>query len=230
MVDIEGSTLTCATHLEWTNSQGVITRKVIYRKAVSRLARDSTKQLMIEVSGDKSSNSLNFRIVNYTVFNRFMTEGKASITFKSDGCTIFYSNAPASQLINFLKLIYIKVTGKDDKTEKKNPLKSKLLGNKNIIDEISPATVTEMNNAKKKALNTRATIITPSPSTLRKRKKLSGDDKVSPKIPKAKKLFNNPTLGEMTSEQNAVLESVLNGRNVFFTGSAGTGNEKKVEK
>lgn len=87
MRDVEGSLLTCATNLEWTDPQG---------------------------------------IVNYTVFYRFITEDKASITFKSEGFTVFFSNAPTSQLINFLNLIYIKVTGKDD-CLKKNPTKQKLL-------------------------------------------------------------------------------------------------------
>ncbi|EFN75369.1 ATP-dependent DNA helicase PIF1 [Harpegnathos saltator] len=95
-------------------------------------------------------------------------------------------------------------------------------------NDISPATSTEINRAKDKALAvSRKTETTPSPNSIKKRKRFS--DSTS-KVPVVKKLYDNPTVGELTEEQNMILNAVLNGRNVFFTGSAGTGKSFLLRK
>ncbi|KAL7292091.1 hypothetical protein TKK_0014365 [Trichogramma kaykai] len=233
-MDKDDSSLSCATILEWVDAQGSTTRKINHRLATSRVVRNNLRHLLIEVKGEKASSAVKLHLQKFKVFNKFMTEGKASISFQLDNCTIYYSNAPPSKLINFLKTIYIKTTGGDENQKViKNPLREKIIGNLGATEDISPATTAEINRAKEKAGISRATLTTPSPSTLKKRKR-EDDNIISPnsiKTPKAKgRLFNNPTIGEMTSEQSQVLEYVLNGKSIFFTGSAGTGKSFLLRK
>ncbi|XP_012535683.1 ATP-dependent DNA helicase PIF1 [Monomorium pharaonis] len=229
-MDSEGCSLTCTVAVEWLNMQGSILRKATHRTASLRLIRDNRREMHLEVRTEKASLVTKLHLRGISVFNKFMTEGKASIKFKEQNCTLFLSNAPSSQLINFLKTIFVKLTGQEVKTMK-DPLREKLLANvqpSGAVEDISPATSAEMNRAKEKAMAaSRATVTTPSPSTVRKRKHL-GDD--GPKVPAAKKLYENPTMGELTEEQTRVLNAVLSGKNVFFTGSAGTGKSFLLRK
>ncbi|KYN05356.1 PREDICTED: ATP-dependent DNA helicase PIF1 [Cyphomyrmex costatus] len=228
-MDSDGSSLICTVILEWLNAQGAVLRKVTHRTASLRLIRDCQREMLIEVRAEKANVLTKLPLKGISVFNKFMTEGKASIKFKEQNCTLFLSNAPSSQLINFLKTIFIKLTGKEVKTVK-DPLREKLFGNVQSggTEDISPATSTEANRAKEKAMAvSRATVTTPSPSIIKKRKHFSDD---GPKVPAAKKLYENPTSGELTEEQAQVLNAVLSGKNVFFTGSAGTGKSFLLRK
>jgi ATP-dependent DNA helicase PIF1 len=227
----DGCYLTCGVVIEWTNSQGSIVRKLNHRTATCRLIRNSLQQLLIEIKVEKSNSAVKLHLQEISLFNRFMGEGKAAIKFKLDKCTLYLSNAPAAQLINFLKMIFVKMNGKDNDKPLVNSLKEKLLGNKSTyIEDISPASIDEIKKAKEKAVS-RTTVTTPSPSNIRKRKLNTENTTPSGiKIPKVKKLFNNPTLQETTEEQSTVLEYVLRGKNVFFTGSAGTGKSYLLKK
>ncbi|KYN45018.1 ATP-dependent DNA helicase PIF1 [Trachymyrmex septentrionalis] len=228
-MDSDGCSLTCTIILEWLNAQGAILRKVTHRTASLRIIRDRQRKMLVEVRAEKANVLAKLPLKGISVFNKFMTEGKASIKFKEQNCTLFLSNAPSSQLINFLKTIFIKLTGQQVTTVK-DPLREKLFANiqPGGAEDISPASNAEVNRAKEKAMAvSRATVTTPSPSVVRKRKYFSDD---SPKVSAAKKLYKNPTTGELTEEQTQVLNAVLSGKNVFFTGSAGTGKSFLLKK
>lgn len=180
---------------------------------------------MLEIRPEKGNGTSEFHLRAFTVFKKFITEGKASIKFIESRCTLLMSNAPPAQLMSFLKIIFVKMTGQTEINGTKNPLtiREQLLSNKQIhaTQEISPATTAEIDKAKEKAIAvSRATITTPSPSNIRKRKLT---DLNTPKLPMAKKLYENPTLCQLTDEQDSVLKAALSGQNLFFTGSAGTG-------
>ncbi|XP_034950942.1 ATP-dependent DNA helicase PIF1 [Chelonus insularis] len=223
-METDGCYLNCSITLEWISMQGVTTRKVNYRSAQLRLIRNNIRQILIQIQADKTKTVFKLLLHNINILNRFMHEGKATIKFNEEGCTLFLFNAPESQLTSFLKTIFIKMTnGKSDNVIK-NPLAKHLSANVNLggTQDISPATTGEMNVAKEKALlmgTSRKTITTPSPSNIRKRKLPSEFHKVSA----AKKLYTSSTTVKLTEEQNEVLEAVLRGKNIFFTGSAGTG-------
>lgn len=227
-MDQDSYSVTCSVTIEKTNSQGSILRKTNHRTVTLRLIRNNFREIFIEVRAEKGSLLTKLSLRSISVFNKFMTEGKASIKFKEENCTLFLSNAPTSQLINFLKTLYIKVSSQSDQAVK-NPLKERLLSNKlGHHEEISPVTSTEINKAKEKAIAvSRATITTPSPSAAKKRKR--SDESVL-KSSTAKKLYENPTVGQITEEQSKVLNAVLSGKNVFFTGSAGTGKSFLLKK
>ncbi|XP_063989772.1 ATP-dependent DNA helicase PIF1 [Diachasmimorpha longicaudata] len=226
-MEADGCYLSCTAVAEWTNAQGLTTRKVSYRSAQLRLIRNNLRQMLIEIRADKANTTIKLVLKGINVLNRFMSEGKSTIKFAEERCTLFLSNAPAAQLITFLKTIFVKMTGQPEggKQKSKNPLREQLLSNGKLggIQDISPATNAELDLAKEKALlvaASRKTVTTPSPSTIRKRKLT---DSNTPKVPIAKKLYANPTAVPLTDEQKTVLEAVLRGKNIFFTGSAGTG-------
>ncbi|KAL0099689.1 hypothetical protein PUN28_019828 [Cardiocondyla obscurior] len=228
-MDTDGCLLTCTVIAEWLNIQGTILRKTSHRTASLRLIRNNQREMFVEVRAEKANALTKLPLRNISVFNKFMTEGKASIKFKEQNCTLFLSNAPASQLVNFLKTIYVKLTGQEEKVIK-NPLQERLVSNvqQGSTKEISPATSTEVNKAKERAMAvSRATATTPSPSLAKKRKHVHED---GTKVPAAKKLYENPVSGELTEEQACVLNMVLSGKNVFFTGSAGTGKSFLLRK
>lgn len=228
-MDQDNNFVQCSIIIEWTNAQGSIQKKVNYRSASLRLIRNNFREMFVEVRAEKGNGLMKLPLKSVSVFNKFMSQGKASIKFKEDNCTLFLSNAPPSQLINFLKTLYIKITNHSDQPAK-NLLKEKLLSNKSLggLQEISPATSTEINKAKEKAITvSRATITTPSPGIARKRKRI---DENGLKCATSKKLYENPTTGQITEEQTRILDAVLSGKNLFFTGSAGTGKSFLLRK
>ncbi|XP_043670717.1 ATP-dependent DNA helicase PIF1 isoform X1 [Vespula pensylvanica] len=228
-MDSDSYTLSCTVVVEWLDKHGSIIRKITHKSASLRLIRDNFRDMIIEIHAEKANATTKLTLKKISVFNKFMNEGKASIKFQEENCTLFLSNAPSASLINFLKTIFIKMTGQVKKSSDKS-LKEKLLSNIPLggIQEISPVTSTEVNKAKEKAKEiSRATVTTPSPSALKKRKRFNEHTST---LPIAKKLYENPTVGDMTEEQSKVLSAVLNGKNVFFTGSAGTGKSFLLKK
>ncbi|XP_033330243.2 pif1 DNA helicase [Megalopta genalis] len=229
-MDQDNCSVTCSVTIERTNSQGSLLKKVNHRSATLRLIRNNFREMLIDVQAEKGNTTARLPLKSISVFNKFMTEGKASIKFKEDNCTMFLSNAPTAQLITFLKTIYVKITNQSEKETVKNPLKERLLSNKpnGGVQDVSPATSAEVNRAKEKAIGvSRATITTPSPSNVRKRRRT---DENAPKLAQAKKLYENPTTGTITQEQGRILDAVLAGKNIFFTGSAGTGKSFLLKK
>lgn len=238
-MDLDSAVLTCAANLQWTNALGAVGRKLSYKTATFRLIRNEMRELFIEVTPEKSK-SMKFRLKDIMVHKKFMSEGKASINFKSENMCLYFSNAPPSLLMFFLRTIFVKLHGgeeMDDISLQKN-LRSHLLSTKpSTFEEVSPVTTAEMVLAKKKAglVPSRATLTTPSPSAAKKRKysEMNNDGRSS--APTAKKLYGEATVKAeetigLNSEQMDVLKTCVSGKNVFFTGSAGTGKSFLLRK
>ncbi|XP_014371253.2 ATP-dependent DNA helicase PIF1 [Papilio machaon] len=211
--------LSCAVTAEWTTPEGSIIRKVNHKTASLRLIRNEFREIFMEITTDKHA-AIRLGLKGINVFKKFMAEGKASIKFQEVGCTLFLSNAPPTNLVSFLRTMFIKMTGDKDNhtTTTKQSMRAKLLSGKaQAFEEISPVTVADMHNAKNKI--SKATVTTPSPPRKRKAQEES-------RGPEPKKLYSPSPLscqGTLNSEQQRVLEACLSGKNIFFTGSAGTG-------
>lgn len=214
--------LSCAVTVEWMTPQGSISRKVNYKTASLRLIRNEFREMFMEISSEKQA-PIRLAVKNINVFKKFMAEGKSSIKFQDTGCTLFLSNAPPINLVSFLRTIFVKMTGDKDKADTQTPTKktmrAKLLSGKaQAFEDISPVTVADVCKAKSKI--SKGTTTTPSPPS--KKRKL--DDANKGPIPK--KLYSpSPltTTSSLNAEQQRVLEACLGGKNIFFTGSAGTG-------
>lgn len=213
--------LTCSTNIEWLNKAGNILKKLTYKNANLKIIRNEFREMFVEIIAQKSA-PIKLQLKGIVVHNKFMHEGKATIKFQENNCTLMLSNAPPSQLLSFLRIIFIKMTDKKQ-TMTSIPLRTKLLSNKpKCEDEISPLTIADVENAKKKI--SKATTTTPSPIS-RKRKLQSNDEK------NPKRLYSSPTFNEpLNIQQQDVLDACLMGHNVFFTGSAGTGKSYLLRK
>uniref|UniRef100_A0A336MPL2 ATP-dependent DNA helicase PIF1 n=2 Tax=Culicoides sonorensis TaxID=179676 RepID=A0A336MPL2_CULSO len=234
--------LTCATTIEWVNKQAIVVRKVNLKLASLRLIRNEIRQLYIEISADKTAPiKLNLRGIN--VHKKYMTEGKASIKFMQDQCTLYLSNAPPGTLVTFLKTLFIKMTSDKEKTgnltekDVQKKLRAHFLSEKpSAFEDISPVTNNELMRAKKLALS-QSTLTTPSPPQAKKRR--MGDMR-DIKGPAPKKLYSGIVEEEkkapvkvtekLNEEQQEVLQACLRGKNIFFTGSAGTGKSFLLRK
>ncbi|CAG4956674.1 unnamed protein product [Parnassius apollo] len=110
-------------------------------------------------------------------------------------------------------------------TPSKQTMRAKLLSGKaQAFEEVSPVTVADMCNAKSKI--SKSTVTTPSPP--RKRKADSESLRPAPK-----KLYSPSPLtthSSLNCEQQRVLEACLGGKNIFFTGSAGTGKSYLLKR
>ncbi|KAJ4433568.1 hypothetical protein ANN_15877 [Periplaneta americana] len=198
--------LICCATLEWLNSQNTISRKAVYKTATLRLVRNEFRELLLDLRSDKVSFRYGLRGV--TVRNRFMSEGKASMTFSEHNMMLLLSNAPPVQLQAFLRTAFVKLS-ESNGGPKPDP-RTRLLSEKsNALEEISPVTLQELSKAKRRAGCSDST--PPGPKR-----------KVQETHRSGKKLCL-PTAGALTSEQKAVLDAALAGKNIFFTGSAGTG-------
>ncbi|KAG5876122.1 hypothetical protein JTB14_036162 [Gonioctena quinquepunctata] len=219
--------LGCVVNIEWMNKQGMVQRKICYKQANLRLIRDERKDMFVQVSAEKAS-STKFHLKGITVHKKFMNEGKASIKFPTENCSMYLSNAPPGQLLIFLRTMYVKMTGDKNVPGANTSLRTQLLSGKpQQYEEISPVTTAEMSKAFAKVSKASAT--TPSPLAGKKRKL---DRNESTKAPAAKKLYSSsPVPNEpLDLEQKEVLDACLGGHNIFFTGSAGTGKSYLLKK
>lgn len=238
-MDLTDAVLTCAVNIQWTNAVGVTGRKLVYRVATMRLVRNELREIFFKVSNEKAK-PIKFKMKDIMIHKKFMNEGKATINFKAENCTVYLSNAPPGTLMLFLRTVFIKLNGSsgeklDEATMQKQLRAHMLSGKPSTFEEISPVTTTEMVLARKKAgLVQRGSDTTPSPQVAKKRRLEVLNSK--PQIPAAKKLYQSPDpqfLEEnikLCQEQLDVLQACISGKNVFFTGSAGTGKSYLLRK
>ncbi|KAH8324447.1 hypothetical protein KR074_007803 [Drosophila pseudoananassae] len=230
-MDLNDAVLTCAVNMQWTNSVGVPARKLAYKTATLRLVRNDLRELFVEVTPEKLK-PLKFKLKDLMVHKKFMSEGKATFNFKAESCTVYLSNAPPGTLMFFLRTIFIKMNGSegsqpDDASLQKKLREHLMSGKPSSFEDVSPVTTAEMILARKKAgLMSKASTTTPSPQAAKKRRfDEMKEDREKGSLPAAKKLYQSTTDEslKLSEEQMEVLRACTSGKNVFFTGSAGTG-------
>ncbi|KAG5680985.1 hypothetical protein PVAND_010459 [Polypedilum vanderplanki] len=233
--------VSCVT-IEWLNAQGLTSKKMVYKTGMIKILRNDIREMFLEVSQDKMQPT-KLRLKDINVHKKFMLDGKASINFKSEKCNLYISNAAPASLIFFLKTLYIKLTKENEenkgitKEQMHKKLREHLLSEKaGKFDEISPVTNSELDRARKQAIG-KSTLTTPSPNS-RKRKLTdakAGDNPRAPKqlyVPRTieKRPDDIVQMEVLNEEQNIILQTCLSGKNVFFTGSAGTGKSFLLRK
>lgn len=218
--------LQCSVSFEWLSPTGSILRKVTHKTCSLRIIRNEHRAMFVETTAGKLQ-PFKLNVADIQVFNKFIHEGKATVKFKKENCTMFLSNAPPALLTKFLQTMLVKYAV-DPKTNKDVSLRKQLLSNKQKqYEEISPVTNVELEKVRAK-VSGRKTDTTPSPSTRKRKLEVKGGMPSS-----AKKLYApSPSFeeDEMNIEQKEVLEACMAGVNVFFTGSAGTGKSFLLRK
>lgn len=238
----EDTVITCAVSIDWLNAQGISVRKVSHKLATLRLIRSDTRELFIEVSTEKAPTATRLSLRDIVVHKKFMSEGKASIKFNRDKCMLYASNAPPGLLVNFLRTLFIKMTTGQDSGKPQDIRTRMLSDNPSKFEDISPVTNSEVAKAKKMAGLSRATPTTPSPTskkrtfgqmggdgTTKNESSAKGNLMKKANIEKAATADIEPQI-RLNDEQNEVLRACINGKNVFFTGSAGTGKSFLLKK
>ncbi|KAH8409532.1 hypothetical protein KR222_008022 [Zaprionus bogoriensis] len=243
-MDLNDAVLTCAVNIHWTNAVGVTGRKLAYKTATLRLVRNDLREMFVEVTPEKLK-PLKFKLKDIMVHKKFMSEGKATFTFKAEQCALYLSNAPPGTLMLFLRTLFIKMNGGagegqdgaglDEAAMQRKLREHMLSGKPSSFEDISPVTTAEMILARKKAgLITRGSTTTPSPQAAKKRR---FEELKSGEVPAAKKLYQASSLAadtedalRLSEEQMEVLRACTAGKSVFFTGSAGTGKSFLLRK
>lgn len=240
----EDTVITCAVSIEWLNAQGISVRKISHRSATLRLIRSDTRELFIEVNTEKAPTATRLSLRDIVVHKKFMNEGKASIKFNREKCTLYASNAPPGLLMNFLRTLFIKMTSSvtpdpNNPSAKLQDVRTRMLSeNPSKFDDISPVTNLELARAKKMAGLSKATPTTPSPPSKKRKFDQIGSGNRNDSSAKGnlvKKANVEATVDveqqiRLNDEQNEVLKACINGKNVFFTGSAGTGKSFLLKK
>lgn len=242
-MDADDTSVTCQINIDWLNAQGVSVRKVNHRSATLRLTRSDTREIFAEVSTEKVPTPTRLVLRDIVVHKKFMSEGKASIKFNQARCVLFLSNAPPGLLMNFLKTLFVKMSSDraellDEKAMQKNIRAHMLSEHPSKFQDISPVTNAEMARAQRLAGISKSTTTTPSPPSKKRRfdRVSAGADAAQDVTgPQAKKALGPSPLSleptsKLNDEQNLVLKACLNGKNIFFTGSAGTGKSFLLKK
>ncbi|KAJ1522289.1 hypothetical protein ONE63_002588 [Megalurothrips usitatus] len=224
MSSSDSPTLTCPVLIEWMNSQQMVTRKVNLKPGLLRILRNGFREIFVEISNEKSAKH-KFQMKNIIVHSKFMNEGKCSINFKDDNARAMINNAPPSQLVNFLKTMYIKLQG--DKGGKVS-LKDRLEG-RSVMEEISPLTSKELIQARDK-LAPKDSCTTPKTGQVKTKRPAKEDSASSVQPASKRRCFATTVEVPLTDEQQRVLLAVASGKNIFFTGSAGTGKSFLLRK
>lgn len=102
--------LQCSCCVEWLNVLGTVIKR--FKSATSKLTltRNDFRDIFIVLTADKGITH-QFTLKDIAVHKRFLSDGKTTINFKSDKVMMMISNAPVAQLTDFLKILFVKVTG-----------------------------------------------------------------------------------------------------------------------
>ncbi|KAK3579156.1 hypothetical protein CHS0354_022179 [Potamilus streckersoni] len=227
---MEFNNLVCTTSVEETTSSGNVLKKTVHRDASFSLARNEFRDVILRLNIGKKE--LRYPLRDVKIHKKFVRDGKATISLPDHNVQFMLSNCPPDKLIMFLKTMHTKLECLKKKgfVSERQKLKSEL---PRMIQEISPLTMKDLQTVHEMRAKEMEKSNLFTPKGKRKRNEMDSDDKenVAPKEVKvARKLLvlagpSKPVLApvSLNKEQNEVLSAVMQGKNVFFTGSAGTG-------
>uniref|UniRef100_A0A2C9LRZ0 ATP-dependent DNA helicase PIF1 n=1 Tax=Biomphalaria glabrata TaxID=6526 RepID=A0A2C9LRZ0_BIOGL len=244
--NMENPTLVCSVSIEELSPTGNILRKVHHRSLTMTLGRDEFRELQMKVSFPKKE--CKYAVKELIIHKKFVKDGKATIKLPDHKIQFMLSNCPPDKLVLFLQTLQTKL----DVLKQKGFVsqRSKLFsGKQHDFDEISPLTLKDLQVAhagkaaqpptlnlanKKRPLEAAGQVTSSNPTEQdAKRLKLVATKAALLKMTKINGISPSKVLAkpvQLTLEQNNVLEAVLRGRNIFFTGSAGTGKSYLLKR
>uniref|UniRef100_A0A671KWV7 ATP-dependent DNA helicase PIF1 n=1 Tax=Sinocyclocheilus anshuiensis TaxID=1608454 RepID=A0A671KWV7_9TELE len=198
---IEPAELQCTVAVERLNPAGQAIKRQLIRKATVTLGRNEFQEIVLRVHDGKAPQ--NFMLRDFQLFTRFAKDGKCTVKFIPENTQVLLSDCPPDRLKMFLKTLSIKHQASQGIKPMSDRDKLRA-GLPRAFETLSPLQLKDVQKA----------------NELRSKVNAS----VQPKGPSERSV--NKVLGErkqLSKEQTAVLNAVLSGKNVFFTGSAGTG-------
>ncbi|XP_076001063.1 ATP-dependent DNA helicase PIF1 [Genypterus blacodes] len=224
----DGAQLQCGVVLEHLNVSGQATRRQAFRKASVVLGRNEFQEIILRVHDGKVPQSYNLK--EFKLFTKFAREGKCTIKLLPENIQVLISNCPPDQLSLFLKTLSIKHQAwqSSKQINGREKLKACLPRSFEAISPLQQKDIQKVNELRSKVapkgLTDRSNKMTAA-GTGQQVKRSRSDCNFSPvkTNPCKKPVLCLPTARKLNKEQAAVLSAVLSGRNVFFTGSAGTG-------
>ncbi|KAF3699156.1 ATP-dependent DNA helicase PIF1 [Channa argus] len=223
----DGAQLQCCVTVEKLNSSGQATRRQVIRKASVVLGRNEFQEIILRVHDGKVPQS--YHLKEMKLFTRFARDGKCTIKLLPENIQVLVSNCPPDQLSLFLKTLSIKHQAwKSSKPlSDREKLKAGLPRSFEAISPLQQKDIQKANELRNKVapkgLSDRTNKMTVA-GTGQQVKRSRNDCNFSPvkANPSKKPILSLPSR-KLNKEQAAVLSAVLSGKNIFFTGSAGTG-------
>ncbi|XP_046883344.1 ATP-dependent DNA helicase PIF1 isoform X2 [Hypomesus transpacificus] len=227
----DGSQLQCCVVVERLNQSGQAIKRQVIRKAGVVLGRNEFQEIILRVHDGKVPQ--NYPLKDFQLFTRFAKDGKCTVKLLPDNIQVLISDCPPHRLNVFLKTLSIKYQAWKTGTPLTDRAKLKACLPRSF-DTISPLQQKDVQKANelrskvnapltsKRLLERNLNKITGGQQV--KRSRTDCDSSPVKALPPSKRpTLSLPAARQLTRGQAAVLSAVLSGKNVFFTGSAGTG-------
>ncbi|XP_068558735.1 ATP-dependent DNA helicase PIF1 [Cebidichthys violaceus] len=221
----DGAQLQCCVAVEQLNASGQATRRQVIRKASVILGRNEFQEILLRVHDGKVPQT--YHLKEFKLFTKFAREGKCTVKLLPENIQVLISNCPPDRLNLFLKTLSIKHQARLSSKPMTDREKLKA-GLPRSFEAISPLqqkdiqTVNELRSkVAPKGLVDRTNRTTVAGQQV-KRSRSDTDFSPVKSNPSKKPILSLPSR-KLNKDQAAVLAAVLSGKNVFFTGSAGTG-------
>ncbi|XP_038268121.1 ATP-dependent DNA helicase PIF1 isoform X1 [Dermochelys coriacea] len=238
----------CSVTIERLSPSGPASKRRLIRDASLALGRNEFRELVLQVNDGSVAQSFALR-GEVRLFTRFVRDGKSGLQLGPAQVELLIANCPPDRLRRFLRLLRIKhkAAGKGPKTVTE---RARLLSSlPRTFDTISPVQARDVQQAcdqrahascettpvKGQAprnrgnndlcIKPRKRARTESAEASAVRDLEATDVKCSKKL----SLLMHSRM-RLSQEQSIVLSAVLTGKNVFFTGSAGTGKSYLLKK
>ncbi|KAM6918859.1 ATP-dependent DNA helicase PIF1 [Xenentodon cancila] len=223
----DGAQLQCCVTLEQLSSSGQATRRQIIRKAAVILGRNEFQEIVLRVHDGKVPQS--YCLKEFRLFTKFARDGKCTVKLLPENVQVLISNCPPDRLSVFLKTLSIKhhAWQSSKPLSAREKLKAALPRSFDAISPLQQKDIQKVNELRSKAappgLADRTNHM-PVAGTGQRVKRSRSEANFSPvkANPNKRPILSLPSW-KLNKEQAAVLRAVLSGKNVFFTGSAGTG-------
>ena len=231
---MEATRLKCTLSLERIGSSGETVSRKTCKDSLLCLGRNEVGDVVVRVCRAQSEETSTYTLRDFAIHKRFLKDGKAGIRLNTQKVHILISNCPPEQLSAFLKSLVVKVGARGSS----QGAQRRMIGDVSLeFDDISPLTEKDYRLARKnkgipdpKPLQVKGQTPRSSGSSsmgLKRRLAEPSDPKLQPPLKRCVTLKQDEHL---TSEQQQVIDQVLKGTSLFFTGSAGTGKSFLLKK
>uniref|UniRef100_A0A8B9R625 ATP-dependent DNA helicase PIF1 n=1 Tax=Astyanax mexicanus TaxID=7994 RepID=A0A8B9R625_ASTMX len=198
--------LQCTVAVERVSaSSGHALKRRVARSAAVLLGRDEHEELVLRIHDRSKGHTESFMLRDFQLFTRFAKDGKCTVKLEPDGTQVLISDCPPDRLSGFLRTLRIKHEASRDRKPVSDRVRLKATLPRSF-NTISPLQQKDQLTASTR--ETLSVLVRQSDITLH---------------PNKKPVLTLPVARKLSKEQAAVLDAVLSGKNIFFTGSAGTG-------